>query len=556
MKKYICSCKYLFFLLLPTFYTPLSCLDIKPPRLTIIFIVDQFAYHYLPRLEQYLTGGIKFLMINGINYKNAYWPHAQPSTAIGHTGLNTGAFANYHGIVGNSWRNEKLQKVAFDDDLEQQAAVFSPEGFYSYGKSAHNIMVDGVSDQLMLESCKTAPITVFALSYKSGAAIGNVGELGKAIWFDTKAGCFTSSKAYFDKIPSWLEQFNKKHPFDALMKQEWNLFYHKDSAAYSLAEEATPQCQRIESGIGKKVVNLVTNSKNSARVFIESPMANELLFDLAKKFLDNHLTRNKDSRIVLWVSLSPLDKLCHFFGPHGRETIDMIYHLDYQLKRFLSFVRKRVKQSDVLYILTADHGVEPLPEWLQKKGVKNARRILIPSLVKGIEAYIQKKHGITIKCAIKVPQVYLDKTFDLLDKEKQQIILNDIKNYLEQQKGIKKAWLNCELSEECINKGQIEYYYKNQQFPGRSGHITFQVFPYTLVTKHTTGTGHRTPYEWNTHVPLIFYQKGVFEHKVINERVWLLQFANSLAQIHKIPKPSASTFSLLPGLFPAEDVSY
>jgi predicted AlkP superfamily pyrophosphatase or phosphodiesterase len=555
MKKYICSChKYLFFLLLPVFYTSLSCLDIKPPRLTIIFVVDQFAYHYLPRLERYLHGGIKFLMINGVNYKNAYWPHALPSTSIGHTGLNTGAFATYHGIIGNSWRNEHLQKVASDDDLDQQAAVFSPEGFYTYGKSARNIMVDGVSEQLMLESCEGRPITVFAISYKSNAAIGNAGKLGKAIWFDTKAGCFTSSKAYFDQVPLWVKQFNKKHPFDTLAQQKWNLFYHQDSAAYPLAE--APQYQITESTIGKKVINFATNSKNSSRAFIESPMANELLLDLAKEFLDNHLTRNKDSRIVLWVSLSPLDKLCHIFGPHSRETIDMIYHLDYQLKRFFSFVRKHIAQSDVLYVLTADHGVEPIPEWLQEKGLKNARRILIPALVKGIEEYIQNKHGITIKCAIKVPQVYFDKTFDQLDKGKQQNILKDIKNYLQQQEGIKKAWLTSELSEECINKDQIEYYYKNQQFPGRSGSVVFQVFPYTLVTKHTIGTGHRTPYEWNTHVPLIFYQKGVFEHKVINERVWLLQFANSLAQIHKIPKPSASTFSFLPGLFPAEDVSY
>jgi len=227
----------------------------------------------------------------------------------------------------------------------------------------------------------------------------------------------------------------------------------------------------------------------------------------------------------------------------------MIYHLDQKLKHFFQYIYSIYNPSDVLFVLTADHGVDPLPEDLYNKGYKHARRIMIPILSEKITSHIRQKHGITVPCTIKTPHIYLDKTFDTLDNEKQKIILNDIKTFLEQQEGIKKAWTYEELEKKDVNRDHIEFYYKNQQFPGRSGPIIFQVFPFVLMTNNPAGVGHRTPYEWNTHIPLMLYRKGSHEHKTINQRVWGTQFANSLAQIYNVPKPSASTEKLLPGLF-------
>jgi len=527
------------------------------PRLTIIIEVDQFAHHYIPRIEKHLTGGIKFLLEHGVRYTNAYWPHAMPSTAIGHTAINTGTFANYHGVLNNSWYDQSLEKIEFEDDSEKDAAVFSPDGLYSYGKSAHNIIVDGISDQLKLASTKNEPITVYALSYKSRAAIGNAGKLGKAIWFDTDAGIFTSSKAYFKQLPSWLKTFNKKISKDKLLQQKWKPYADPCGDAYNSSDyKKTAPLQRALSVLGDKADKILLKHDEPYEPFIRTPAANTLLLNLAQTFIKNHPYKNEDHRIVLWISLSPLDKLGHFYGPHSKEVLDMIYHLDYQLKQFFDFVHKHHKPSEVLYLLTADHGVEPLPEYMRKKGIKNARRIIIPELCALIEEQIQKKHGVSIKCAVKTPQIYLDKNFDELDANQQDAVLSTVKKLMENHEGIRKAWTYKELNAECIGKDTIEYYYKNQQYPGRSGHIIFQVLPYTQITKHPAGTAHRTPYEWNTHVPLILYQKGMFEYKKINDRVWLIQVPNTLAQIHHVPKPSASTCKLLPGFLTDNDNSF
>ena len=43
-----------------------SYITLTTPRLTIIFIVDQFAHHYINRLKPHMRGGIYNLLENGI----------------------------------------------------------------------------------------------------------------------------------------------------------------------------------------------------------------------------------------------------------------------------------------------------------------------------------------------------------------------------------------------------------------------------------------------------------------------------------------------------------
>ena len=76
-----------------------------------------------------------------------------------------------------------------------------------------------------------------------------------------------------------------------------------------------------------------------------------------------------------------------------------------------------------------------------------------------------------------------------------------------------------------------------------------QTYPYVIITNFPTGLSHKTPYEYDTHIPLILYQAGQIEGKKIYQKVWGLQLANTLAQILRVQKPSASTFDALPGIF-------
>lgn len=524
----------------------------KPPRLSVIFIVDQFAYHYLDKVKPNLTGGINDLLKKGMVYKNAYMPHCHPSTGAGHVTTGTGTTPSTHGIVGNSWEKVNDKKIHYEKlNVDPKNAVFSPTGMYNYPMSADNIMVDGISDQFVLHERPGRKRQVFALSHKSRAAIGVAGKLGKAIWFDKEGRQFTTSKAYFDKIPEWVSNFNKKYfPQKNPPSLLWKLFYPRYKQAYNFSfisnySFSTHPFPMINTDF-RKTENLSRNEYGE--LYIKSPHANQHLLDLAKACLDANLTNKPKDRFLLWISLSPLDPLGHYYGPYSKEVIDMIYHLDWQIKQFMKYINKKIHPDNVLYVLTADHGIAPLIELLQKKGIKNIYRINNKKIVQKLNDHIKEKHGISDVISYFLNSgFYVNKVFHDLSADKRAQVTKSIKSFLRKQPGIKDVWTFDELNKLPVERGSIDWFFKNQLYKGRSGEFICKCHPYSMISKHERGTSHRSPYEYDTHVPLVIYQRGKYSYKIFEQKVFMTQLANTLAKIFGIAKPSASTEEPLPG---------
>jgi predicted AlkP superfamily pyrophosphatase or phosphodiesterase len=522
------------------------------PKLTVIIVVDQFAQSYIQKLYPYFRYGLKKLLDKGIVYENAYVPHGMPATGTGHTALNTGAYANYHGIIGNKWFDAEGKTVECDDDTAQNAAVFGPKGLYNYGKSPRNIMVEGISDQFKRAARPGTQHHVYTFSLKSRAAISSANKLGKAIWFDNTTGHFTSSKAYFDTIPDWIDAFNKEKKIDQLKQVTWKLMYPRDSKAYNFKDVD----DYTFSDIPKSLINIPipigpqVKKNNSYALYNKTPYANELVFNLAKTCMDQYMNKKADDRMLLWVDVSSLDKLGHAFGPESLEAIDMVYHLDKQIDKIMNHAQKLVGKEQVLFALTADHGIGCIPEQLKKEGLYHARRILIPQLIIDLNSFISKKHGLNnLVQNIKQPHVYLDQNQLKKMKPKQkEVIIQDLKKFLESQIGIKTVWTYDELKHASFNTNEYANYFKQQLFPNRSGQLIIQTFPHVVITKYPNGSSHKTPYEYDTHVPLMLYQKDQLEEQKIQEKVFYLQLANTLAEILDVQKVPASGLNALPGI--------
>ena len=553
IKNFFCKIFVLLFFII-TISSSSSIIYATTPKLTVVFIIDQFAYHYLEKIEPHLKGGIKFLLDNGIVYKNAYFPHSNPSTSSGHTALNTGTYAKDHGIIGNYWTDANSNKINYEFDDPQTTKIFSSNNNSSnekYGMSGKNIMVDGISDQFIRHSKPFENHQVFALSYKSRAAISLAGKLGKAVWFDHRTRRFTTSKAYFQSPPEWLLQFSKKHNTpDAPPNLFWKPFFKLQSNAYNFHNITNYDFAGHQfSLINIPFSQIHHKAKNPYdELFIKTPHANQYILDLATACLDNNLSSNKNDKFLLWISMSTLDPLGHYYGPDSLEVIDLLYHIDWQLKHFMKQISKKVPPKETLIVFTADHGVMPIIEMLQNQGFSQSYRLNAPMLIKKMNQLIYKKYGIkNITKHFLTPQFYVDKQiFSKLDKIKQTQILISLKEFLKKQPGIQNVWTYDELNNATFEPYSIDSFYKNQLYPGRSGDLTCKLTPYSAITKYPTGTHHRTPYEYDTHVPLIIYQKEKFAKKTIKEKVWMLQLANTLAKIYNIAKPSASTFSPLP----------
>lgn len=524
----------------------------KSPKLTVVIIIDQFGSQYLQKLKPHLEGGLKFLLKNGVNYNYAVFPHSKACTSSGHVLLSTGTFAQYHGIVNNRWWNKNGQLVQDDDDSSPNSFVFSPSGKYNYGKSAKNILVDGLSDQVMLASSKHYQNKVWALSLKSRAAIGLAGKLGKAIWLDNQSGDFTSSKYYFDNLPDWVKKFNKTWYPNKMKNYIWDPKYSLDGPCYDYkySHNYKYAARKTQFYKSKKIKK---NKKAAYAGYMRTPHANKQLIELAKACVTEEIGNNKGKKdkIVLWLSLSGLDKIGHKFGPYSAEAIDTIYHVDTQLDNFIKFCYSKFKKEDVLFVLTGDHGIEPIPQLVSKSKLDISRKYIAADFISDINKYIKLKYNFdNFVQHFNQPSIYCDqKILKSLDKKTKKTLFHDMKKYIESMPGIRKVWRFKELYKANIDPTcDLDIYLQRQLFKGRTGELLISTNPYTTIQTKSCGTGHMTPYNYDTQVSLILYKPGLIQNKNIYESVYMSQLAPTLSALLKIPRPSAAIAPILPKL--------
>jgi predicted AlkP superfamily pyrophosphatase or phosphodiesterase len=522
----------------------------EPPRITIVVVIDQFAYYELQKLLPFCTKGIRLLHDKGICYSNALQPQAYPVTGPGHAALATGTTGADHGIVANRWPNEQRSSMVYcDDDISPGSSIFAPHGFYAQGASSKALMVDTLSDQLMLNSSPGRDFTVYSFSMKSDVAVLMAGKLGRAIWFDEQAGQFTSSKAYFkEALPSWLNSFNKEHSMKSVAEITWQLVYPRKNAAYNFPFVGNYTYAELPPLAGK-TITFDYKSKTPYDIVSKVPYATSLLFTCVKKCIDEFITAKKTERLVLWVGVSNLDPVGHAFGPDSLEAIDTIYHIDADLMELMQYVQQVVQPDESLFVLTADHGVAPIVEQLQQQGFAMALRINESELIMKLNSMVNQKYGIKkLIIQSEFPHMYFDREqFEKLPKNTRSAVIKDLKTMLYAQRGIKEVWTFDELYKMPFPESSREQLFKNQLYRDRSGDMIVCVLPYVVVTNTLKGTGHGAPYDYDRHVPLLLYSP-LLAPMTVTQKVDVTQLPTTLAHLLQVPPPSAARGELLPGV--------
>ncbi|MCB9493442.1 MAG: alkaline phosphatase family protein [Epsilonproteobacteria bacterium] len=538
-------------LLLLTAHVKAETKNMTPP-LTVVIIADSFGSQYLPKLRKHFRYGLKTLFDQGIVYTHAYHPHAIPETTPGHNALSTGTLPKDHGAVLNQWLDQDGKKVAYEDDDHPKAAVITDAQAYKDGKSSRNTAVDSLSDQFIFQSTTHTQYKAFALALKSYPALSCATRMGKAIWFDPHAGQFTSTTDYFQTLPDWLTTFNKKANFAKAKKKKWKTVYGRRHEAYQFPFIDNYDYAGFTFSLAhEKSIDVQSHKPRSPyELFLKTPIAGQKLFDLAQACVRANLVKQND-RMLLWISLSNLDLVAHIYGPDSLEVIDTIYHIDKQIQEFMTFCQRKVGLQRCLFVFTADHGMCPIPELMHKRGYTQARRLLGPELVKQLNEHIEYIMGIKDIVVGFEPTYFRldDDAFIALTKQDQEKLLNELKAKLGEMEGIKRVWTKDELADRHCKQHQAERFYQTQMYKDRMGDIICQPQPYCQLTNYPTGTAHLSPYRYDTQVPIVVYQKGKYENKTVNEKVWSPQLPVTLAKLMHISTPSASTYSPLPELW-------
>jgi arylsulfatase A-like enzyme len=76
--------------------------------------------------------------------------------------------------------------------------------------------------------------------------------------------------------------------------------------------------------------------------------------------------------------------------------------------------------------------------------------------------------------------------------------------------------------------------------PARSPDVQFTLRPYWMFSRGTTMTTHGSPYDYDTHVPLLFYGPAWIHPWRADSRVEMSDLAPTLARLLRVPAPSAS----------------
>lgn len=475
------------------------------PKLVLAIVVDQFRYDYLTRFRADFTGGLKRMLEQGAVFTNAYYDASPTVTAVGHSTFLTGATPSKSGIVGNQWwdRAEGKSVTSVSDD---KVKLLGGTGAGA-GSSPARLLVSTIGDDLK-SSGKGGK--VIGISLKDRSAILPAGKKADgAYWFDGQSGNFVSSTYYFAKLPSWVSEFNATRPADQYVGQEW--------LGHKMPTTLSPQ---------------LYNNVDA------SPFGDELLQAFALRALTAENLGAGSKTDLLAISYSSVDYVGHRDGPESPEIHDMIKRVDKLIGALIDAAEASAGRGSVLVAFTADHGATPVPEENQKRGLPGGR-ISWPTYRTAAEKALTEKFGAGKWISFSAdgviyfnPDPIPGKKLDMAEVQK--VAADTIRA----QPYIARVYTKTQLAAGIPGNDPVDLRVRNGFNPARSPDIFTVTEPYYIF--NATGTTHGSPYDYDTHVPVIFLGSARIRAGSYPETVGVEDLAPTLASLLGIEAPSGN----------------
>jgi predicted AlkP superfamily pyrophosphatase or phosphodiesterase len=499
-------------------------------RLLVVIAIDQMRADYCTRFLDQYTGGFRYLATRGRIYSDAHQDHSCTITAAGHSTILTGTHPSHTGIIGNEWYDRNRKRVVFS----MTAANADGAGRESSAPTPLALRATTLGDWLV-ES--TPGAKVFTLSRKDRAAIllGGHHPTG-AFWYDQANGTFTTSEYYRNGLPGWLKAFNAQRPANKYFGRTWNRLL--PNAAY---QRSTPDDQKGEGKLAGRQTfpyRYTASRKPDSRFYsylINTPFMDELTLELARRAVGSEKLGKRGVLDVLAVGLSTTDAVGHTFGPQSQEIQDLMLRLDHMLGSFFKFLDKNVGLDRVLILLTADHGVAPLPEVDNSDGMNGRQAISLAQTAREAEAFLTRLHGSGPWLEREYSgNVYLNQETIQARGLSSSEIENQLAQFFRSMPFVQDAFTRTELTSGQPYRTPYASLYAHCFDSQRSGDLMLQPRENLLITSSLIGTTHGSPYRFDTHVPLIFAGPGIAPGTV-SKRVRTVDIAPTLAEFLGIP---------------------
>ncbi|HOG57677.1 MAG TPA: alkaline phosphatase family protein [Bacteroidales bacterium] len=520
------------------------------PSLIIGIVVEQLRFDQIERLrDRFSDNGIKRMINEGTFFRNASYDYMLTQSAPGFSTIATGTEPAYHGITSDNWYVPLKNEFIY---CTKDISVNPVGGSYESGlHSPVNLNASTFADELKIATGKKSK--VFSVGVKEQSAILTAGHSTDGVfWYDNVTGGWMSSTYYVQALPSWVNDFNAMRRQEAYLNSSWTLL--KEAEAYSTC---LPDSNKFEKGFGGQNyfpydLNKLSKSggRNSDRnnAFLrETPFADALTTDFAIKLIEEEELGKDDVTDFLSICYSSTDYIGHRFGPSSVETADAIFRLDKNIETLLNYLNDNLGKRNILVYFTSAHGVAELPQVMADNRVpsgyfmQNQALQLLRSYLNAVYGEGDWVKGFTER------QVFLNRT--LIEDARLQIedVQKRTARFLNQFTGVASAYPYYAFEANDFGNGHLRKII-NSFSAQRSGDVIITLLPGWVEAEEGHLTGHNSPYEYDSHVPLIWYGWTV-NRSTVMRKVNLTDVAATLSSLCRIPYPNACTGEPMPELF-------
>ena len=510
----------------------------EKPKLVVGIVVDQMRQDYIYRYwDTFGEDGFKRIVNDGFMLKNGHYNYIPTNTGPGHAAVYSGTTPANNGIIGNSWydKDAKTYVNCVGDGNVTTVGADNSRGL----ASPHRLIASTITDELKLASQGRSK--VFSISIKDRGSILPAGHMADgAFWFDDATGRFVSSTYYSDKLPRWMDRFNKEKFPEQYSQETWDLLLDKDRYTASGPDDSPYEVVlRTKSApvFPYKLAELA-EAYETFGFLNTTPFGNQIVLEASLAAIEAEELGRGEETDFLAISFSSTDYAGHAWGPNSVEVQDMYLRLDQNIATLLTTLDGSVGAGNYTVFLTSDHGVVDVPARLDTLKVpagytridlgKEINNMLVTALGKSVQFVVAISNG----------QIFLDHA--LLPGEELEKASQLVARFLRGRDGIYISYTASELRNADFGTGGMLGMLARGYNQERSGDVAYTLFPAHSSSGSTQGTGHGTGFTYDTHVPILWYGAGIANGSSVHYYS-VTDIAPTLSTLLNIRFPNAST---------------
>ncbi|MEG1648883.1 MAG: alkaline phosphatase family protein, partial [Rikenellaceae bacterium] len=355
-------------------------------------------------------------------------------------------------------------------------------------------------------------------------------------WLDVRYGGFATSSYYTPILSQWVTDFNaakvKWDYTNALWAVERSIDRYVYKNATSILLDSTT----------KFTFDMLFKPKNREfKRLLETPMGNSYLKDFAIEVVKRDSLGGDESTDLLVVNFASQRNISRIYGTSSTETEDAYYKLDKDIAQLVEYLDNNIGSQNFVIVLTSSHGMS---DNVTKKEASNEGKFNAMQFKVLISGFLNAQLGAdNWVVSYRNRQIYLNRRLIYEKNLSLQDIQNRVATFALQFAGVANAVTATTLQTNYFGKGILSKM-QNSFFPRHSGDLMINLLPGWIELDDendvTTSSLWGSSYEYDSHIPLIFYGKGI-NPQIIHSPVDLVDVAPTICEMVGVTNPNASS---------------